>query len=126
MTQKKEYRIAQVNRLLKEEIAALLLMELQDERLKQLTITEVRVSRDLSHAIVFATAGGMSDRDSCIEAAKRSAGYIRKLLFSRLRLKHIPELEFRYDDSLDRAMRIFEKLEHVHVDFDEPINHTES
>ncbi len=116
MTQKKNYRINQVNRLLQEEIAALLLMEMQDDRLKQLTITEVRTSRDLRHAVVYATAGMQNNPESCIAAAKGSAGHIRKLLYSRLRLKQIPELEFRYDESLDRAVRIFEKLDEIQED----------
>ncbi len=119
MTQKKYYRIAQVNRLLKDEIASLLLMELEDDRLKQLTVTEVRTSKDLSHAVVFVTTGGEEYRKLCMEAAQRSAGYIRKQLYSRLRLKHIPFLEFRYDESLDRAERIFEKLEHIQTEVDD-------
>jgi len=116
MTRKKEFRMRQINRLLQEEIADLLLTELQDERLHRLTITEVRTSPDLYHAIVFAATRGAKNREACIEAVRRSAGRIRKLLYSRLHLKRIPELDFRYDESLDRAERIFRTLESLHAE----------
>ncbi len=110
MTQKKVYRMVQVNRLLQEEIAEILLTDLQDERLKDLTITEVRTSKDLKHAIVFITMHKHDNCDEMLDVTQRSARLIRKLLYSRIRLKHIPELEFRYDESLDRAERIFRTL----------------
>lgn len=113
MSQKKEYRIAQVNRLLQEEIAGILLTEMQDPRLQELTVTEVRTSPDLQHAVVFVTTRGASHREEYIEAARSSAKLIRKILFPRLRIKKVPELDFRYDESLDRAERIFRTLEAV-------------
>lgn len=116
MTQKKTYRINQVNRLLQEEIAEILLTEMQNEKLSAATITEVRASRDLHHAIVFATTHKQEDIAEFLEAANRSSNYIRKLLFTRLRLKRIPELEFRYDESLDQAERIFRTLETIDLD----------
>ncbi len=116
MTQKKIYRMAQVNRLLQEEIAEILLTELQDKRLHQLTVTEVRATKDLNHAFIFVTARETKNCKETIETANRSAGYIRKLLFSRLRIKRIPELEFRYDESLDRAERIYKTLSEINPD----------
>ncbi len=110
--------MAQVNRLLQEEIAEILLSELQDERLHQLTVTEVRASRDLHHAIVFATTRDKLKWKEYLEVAKRSAGYIRRVLYSRLHLKRIPELEFRYDESLDQAERIFRTLDELSPDME--------
>lgn len=116
MTQKKTYRIHQINRQLKEEIASILLMELQDDALRDITVTEVRTSKDLHHAVVFFTAHARSDRDMLTEVVRNAAGYIRKLLYNRLRLKQIPELDFRYDDTLDRAERIFTTLDEIRDD----------
>lgn len=115
MTQKKTYRIHQINRQLREEIASILLTEMQDENLHGLTITEVRAARDLSNALVFATAHREADQTQILESAQRAAGYIRRLLFGRLHLRTIPHLEFRYDDSLDKAQRIFEHLHHLDI-----------
>ena len=120
MTQKKTYRIDQINRLLREEIAAILLTELQNEALLSMTVTGVKTSRDLHYAIVYITANKNKSIPSLLETANRCAGTIRKLLFPCLRLKHIPEIEFRYDDTLDTAERIFRTLEQIHEESDQP------
>jgi len=118
MTQKKTYRIEQINRLLREEIAAILLMELQDESLAAVTVTGVRASRDLHNALVFITAHQSQDTAPLLDKANRRAGHIRKLLYDRLRLKRIPALEFRYDDTLDKVERIYQTLERIHREDD--------
>ncbi len=119
MTQKKTYRLAQINRLLQEQIAELFLTEMQDDRLRELTVTEVRASRDLSTANVFITTPKQTDPANSLKAANRSAGYIRKVLYSRLHLKRIPELTFRFDESLDRAEKIYNTLEQLDLGPDE-------
>ena len=113
MTQKKTYRIAQVNRLIHQEIAGLLLTEMKDPRFHDMTVTEVRTSKDLKHAVVFVTTHKDREIEDTIQALEKSAGLIRKQLYNRIRLKHVPELEFQYDESLDRAERIFQKLEEI-------------
>lgn len=123
MTQKKTYRIAQINRLLREEIAAILLTELQDDLMRAITVTEVRASRDLHTAIVFITAHKSEGAASVLEAANRNAGLIRKILYPRLRLRSVPILEFRYDESLDTAERIYRALEQIREN--EPENQDE-
>lgn len=115
MTQKKTYRIHQINRQLREEIASILLTEMQDEALHGLTVTEVRTSKDLSNAIVFTTAHRGADYQHAIESCQKAAGYIRRILFGRLHLRKVPHLEFRYDDSLDKAEKIFEHLHHLDI-----------
>ncbi|MGC9327351.1 MAG: 30S ribosome-binding factor RbfA [Candidatus Hinthialibacter sp.] len=113
MTQKKTYRISQINRLLQEEIASILLLELQDEFFRRLTVTEVRSSRDLYHALVFVASPKDENPDVIVEAANKRSKHIQKILYGRLRLKRIPALEFRYDDSLDKAERIYHALEQI-------------
>lgn len=113
MTQKKTYRIHQINRQLKEEIASVMLMELQNDILHDVTVTEVRTSKDLHHAVVFYTVHTDSDLNVIANAVQHSAGRIRSVLYGRLHLKHIPELDFRYDDTLDRAERIFRTLDEI-------------
>lgn len=125
MTQKKTYRIAQVNRLIQEEIASLLLMEMKDPRFHDMTVTEVRTSKDLKHAVVFVATHKERDEQDSLNALQRVAGQIRKTLYGRLRLKHIPELDFKYDESLDRAERIFKKLEEIDLPSQEDGNDDE-
>ncbi|MBW7939944.1 MAG: 30S ribosome-binding factor RbfA [Candidatus Omnitrophica bacterium] len=126
MTQKKTYRIAQVNQLLREEIASIILTELQDERLHAIGITEVRASRDLKHAQVFFSTHVRESGSQFEELIQQSAGHIRKLLFHRLHLRHIPELLFRYDESLDQAERIYEMLKTVDTGTDDELAEEET
>lgn len=116
MTQNKTYRMIQVNRLLQEEIANILLSGLQDERMKQVTVTEVRTTKDLRHATVLITIYDDQNREDVLEFINSAAGYIRKTMGSKISLKRTPELEFRYDDSLDNAVRIMHVLDEVKDD----------
>lgn len=116
MTQNKTYRMIQVNRLLQEEIANILLSGLQDERMKQVTVTEVRTTKDLRHATVLITIYDDQHREEVLEYINSAAGYIRKMMGSKISLKRTPELEFRYDDSLDNAVRIMHVLDEVKDD----------
>lgn len=116
MTQHKSYRMIQVNRLLQEEIANILLTGLQDERMKQVTVTEVRTSKDLRHATVLITIYGDQNQDEVLDFINDASGYIRKIMGSKIKLKRTPELEFRYDDSLDNAVRIMSVLNEVKDD----------
>ncbi len=119
MTQNKTYRMAQVSRLLQEEIASILLTELQDERLKTITVTEVRTSKDLRHATVFITIIDNKQREEILEAVNEYSGLIRKLVGNRVKLKRTPAVEFKYDESLDHAVRILSVLEEVKEDVGE-------
>lgn len=111
--------MVQVNRLIQEEVAGILLSDMQDERLHTITVIEVRTTRDLRHAIVFITAHTKEQKEEILKAVNHSAKMIRKLVGSRIHLKRTPELDFRYDESLDRAERIYAKLEEVEEDLEE-------
>jgi ribosome-binding factor A len=119
MTQKKSYRIAQVNRLLREEIAKIILTELQDERTNEISITEVRASKDLKHATVFVSTHVQGKGDEYTVMLQDLAAHIRRILYPRLHLKHIPELHFQYDVSLDQAERIFQTLQEIDLGTEE-------
>lgn len=116
MTQHKSYRMVQVNRLLQQEIANILLMGLQDERMRNVTVTEVRTTKDLRYATVLITVYDEKNKEEILEAVNQFSGLIRKLLGSNIKLKRTPELEFRYDDSLDHAVRILSALKKVEKD----------
>lgn len=71
-----------------------------------LTISEVRMSPDLKHALVFATVLGHKDIRPLLPALKRVAPFLRAQLAPRLGLRVTPELKFVADDALDEATRI--------------------
>ena len=107
-------RMFQVNELLRQEISKIVLTELNDPRLRLLTVTGVSTSADLKHARVFYHVHGSEEaRRSSLAGLQGARGRVRHLLGRRVRMKFIPELSFEYDDRLDYAQHIFETLEHL-------------
>lgn len=93
--------------LLHEELSALV-RSIKDPGISGLaTLTSVELSRDRKTArIYFSVLGGAEDCESTTRALERAADYLRFRLKGALRLKVIPRLEFRYDDTPERAQRI--------------------
>ena len=88
------------------ELALILREEVRDPRLNQVTIQEVRVVRDLSHARVFFT---LMDRDQAkkVEKALNKAGsFLRRRLGEVVKPRTIPQLHFEYDHSLEHGLRL--------------------
>ncbi|MDD4730663.1 MAG: 30S ribosome-binding factor RbfA [Desulfovibrio sp.] len=84
------------------EIGSLLLEDIQDPRLEMVTISGVRMNRDLRIAEVLYTMSGGDERESEVqEALEHAAGFLRSNLGRRLKLKFIPELRFARDTFLE-------------------------
>lgn len=90
------------------ELADLIRLELKDPRVCGLvTITDVEVSRDQSHAKVFFTLLGDERKiDQTTEGLKRATGFLRTQLGSRMKLRSVPQLDFRYDSSVERGVAL--------------------
>ncbi len=94
--------------------------DLADPRLELLTFTGARMSPDLRVAWIYYSRmpGAGSDdqdhdaeREECECALEHAAGLLKREVGKRLRLRYVPDLRFRYDDSLERADRITKLLE---------------
>jgi len=109
------YHIPRVNSLIRHEMSEILRREVKDPRLGTfVTITAVETSADLRYAKVFITRlGTYQERRDTLSALQSAAGYLRRKLAARLRLRRIPELAFRWDDSIERGARLFRLLEEV-------------
>jgi ribosome-binding factor A len=106
-------RSRRVDHLLQEEISAIIRREVHDPRVGFVTITGVEVTPDLRHATVWASIiGTESERRATLQALGRAMPYVRHHLGS-LRLKRIPELHLREDDSAQRGTRVMQLLEQV-------------
>ncbi|GAF71008.1 unnamed protein product, partial [marine sediment metagenome] len=99
-----EYRRADsVKGLLQKEIS-LLLRKVKDPRIGFVTITGVEVTDDLRHAKVYVSVmGAESMRTQTMEGLHSAAGFIRRELGRVLTLRRIPEIVFRYDESVERG-----------------------
>ena len=81
--------------------------ELKDPRVGMVTITAVEVSRDLSHARVFVTSlAGVQAMEESLRALQHAAGFLRSRLAHSLSLRTVPELQFAYDESIERGARL--------------------
>ena len=101
-------RQRRLGELLRAEISEILLREVRDPGIHGLvTITGVRVSADLGHALVFVSIYGEEGQiPQTLDALDRAGPFMRALLRERLDLRRIPELNFRLDDTPARAQRI--------------------
>ena len=106
-------RTRRVDHLLQEEISAIIQREVHDPRIGFVTITSVETTPDLRHATVYASIiGDETRRRATLEALGRAMPFVRHNL-GALRLKRIPELHLREDDSAQRGTRVMQLLEQV-------------
>jgi ribosome-binding factor A len=100
---------------IQQELMQLLQRDLKDPRVGFATITRVETSRDLGHAKIWVSVyGSDAERAASIEALRSAAPWLRRQLGERLRLRHVPELTIRADDSIesgDRVLRILREIE---------------
>jgi len=90
------------------EISSLLLFRVKDPRLRgMITLTEVKMSKDLRHAYVYYSLMGTDEQKGDAQAGFESAkGFIRKVVGESLHLRYVPDIQFRYDTSLEQGQRI--------------------
>ena len=93
------------------ELSGLLLKEIRDPRLDSVTITQVSITDDLHRArVYFSVAEGEGRKLEALAGFKSASGYLRRQLSRRLELRHMPQLEFRYDESFERATNLDKTL----------------
>jgi len=89
---------------LQRELSEIIRLELKDPRVGLVTITDIEVSSDNSHAKVFFTVlGNDAQQDSATRALQHAAGFLRSQVAPRLRLRTVPQLHFIYDSSVERG-----------------------
>ena len=108
-------RLERVNVLLRDEISAVLSSELSDPRLTSMvSVTEVDCSPDLGRAKVFVSVlGGDDDKSATLEALKSAAGFVHHSLRSRVKLRAVPSLDFRLDESIEMGTDLLEKIRQI-------------
>jgi ribosome-binding factor A len=98
------------------ELASLLAREVHDPGVGFVTLTRVRVTPDLQQAHVYYTAlGDDKSRKNTGRALERAAGFLRRQIGARLRLKRTPELTFHYDESIAGQDRIEQLINEIHA-----------
>jgi ribosome-binding factor A len=100
-------RPSRVGDQIRSELAELIAREVHDPGIGFLTITYVTVTPDLQTARVHYTSlGDENARRETARALGRATSFLRRQIGKRLRLRRVPELQFFYDDSIERHDRI--------------------
>jgi ribosome-binding factor A len=105
-------RNARVSSQMQKELSLILQRDIDDSRLGFITITEVEVTKDLAVAKVYVTVLNVDEQGkrANVKLLNELAPAMRHELAKRMRLRHISELRFYYDDSFDTGMRVAELL----------------
>lgn len=104
-------RTARLDELLREEISLVIRREVDDPRIGFVTVTDVEVAPDLSHANVWVSVIGSADeKRQTVRALARAMPFVRQRL-GKLRLRRIPDLHVKEDETAVRGTRILQILD---------------
>jgi len=106
MAGKSFHRTDRVSAQLRRELGTLVHEAVREHGLPSVSVSDVEVTRDLAHAKVFVTALQQERSREAVKALKELAPQIRFQLGRAVKMRHVPELHFHYDDSVDRGERI--------------------
>lgn len=107
-------RTDRIDELLRQEIGDIIARDVDDPRVGFATITKVETAKDLGHAKVWVSVIGQPDeRDETVRALGRAMPFVRHQLGSRIRLRRIPELHLRLDETADRGTRLLKLLSEI-------------
>jgi len=108
-------RTERLNRAIQQEISRLLEKEINDPRLSSLiSVTAVSISDDLRHVHVSVSVmGDEASREQALAGFRAASGFIRKTVATNLRMRHAPEFDFAYDNSIEQAAAVLKLIEQV-------------
>ena len=93
-------------------LSELLRFETKDPRLQDVSLTAVDLSRDLSVAKVYFSLLKPEDSpEAALEGLNKAAGFLRGRLGREIKVRHVPELRFIHDDSVEHGMKISELID---------------
>ena len=106
MAQKSFHRTDRVSAQLRRELGTLVRDAVSEHGLPSVSVSDVEVTRDMAHAKVFVTALQSERSAAAVKGLQAVAPEIRYRLARAVKMRHVPELHFHYDDSVDRGERI--------------------
>lgn len=110
----KNYRTQRLAELFKREIAVVILSDAADPRLKRMTITHVDITPDLKLARIYVCfPGSEKDIEESYHALQNASHYIRSSISQRIRIRYMPEMEFIYDQSLEKAYHVIDLINQI-------------
>ena len=103
----KTHRLARVAEVVREVAAETILFQLQDPRVKGVTVTRTEVAADLQHAKVYVSLmGTKKEQDLCLHGLRHSAGFIQAQLAARLKTRYTPVIRFVVDEGVKKSIEV--------------------
>ncbi len=101
-------RIERIREEIRKEVSKIILYEIKDPRLKGMpSVVNVKVTNDMSYATIYVSIlGTKEEKEDSHKALISAAGYVRRQLARRLRLRHIPIIKFEIDDFIEKGIKI--------------------
>ena len=101
-----EKRLGRISQEVKKALSEAIFFALKDPKIASvLTLSEVRVSNDLSYADIYVSVMGSDwDKRQTIEGLRNAEGFLKNYLAHHVKLRQIPELRFHLDDSIEHGM----------------------
>ncbi|MGF0040463.1 30S ribosome-binding factor RbfA [Peptoniphilaceae bacterium SGI.131] len=108
-------RTKRIEAEMKKEISLLMANEIKDPRLSAMaSITAIELTNDLSQAKIFISVlGDREDKENSLAGLESSKGFIKKELGSRLKLRHIPDLIFKLDETIEHGLYMDKLIDEV-------------
>jgi ribosome-binding factor A len=110
-------RMRRTDDLVRKVLSETLLTKVQDPRIGMVSVTGVRISRELDTAKVWVTVlGDEAARAETMKGLRSAASFLQSEIARQVRMRKVPRLSFVYDDSLDEGMRIDAALRDVEIE----------
>ena len=105
-------KLERYNNAFMEQLNIIFGTEVKNQILKSVVVTGVKITNDLSFAKVYFTCFN-EDRKIVLKELKESSGFLRSEVAKRVDIRHTPELNFVYDESLEYAKKIEDKIKEI-------------
>jgi ribosome-binding factor A len=107
-------RLKRIADRIRQDLSELLLFKMQDPRLSGVSVTDVRVDRELAYASIYVSSlEGAEAADEILEGLESAKGYLRRELSQRAQLRYFPQLRFYWDPTPERADHIEKLLDQI-------------
>lgn len=107
-------RPERVQEALRQEISRIIQENLKDPRIGFLTITKVELTKDLRYAkVFFSVLGEMKDKTLALKGLNSAKGYIKNMVADRIKLRFVPEIMFKIDESMEHTKDIYDILDKI-------------
>ena len=107
-------KLERLNSSIQREVSLILANEMKDRQIQFVTVTAAKTAKDLSSCKVYVTVLDKERKEDTLDSLKNARGFVRSALAQRLDIRHVPEIDFVYDESIEYGMKIEEIIKEIH------------